>query len=151
MQPVSDLDLPHPIAKVTMLLADAAQVSDGKLFLLGGGLRAIGPNPQPVGIALLIEVPWDRANISHAWMLELLDEDGAPVMANDRPILVGGQFEAGRPVGAQPGTPLAVPLAINFSSVPAPPGHSYLWRLAIDETSEPEWTVRFTVREAATA
>ena len=122
-------------------------MADGKLFVLGGGLRAIGPNPQPVGIALLLEVPWDRAGISHGWMLELLDEDGGPVMANDQPVLVSGQFEAGRPPGQQPGTPLSVPLAINFSAVPAGPGHSYVWRLAIDGTSEPEWTVRFAVRE----
>jgi hypothetical protein len=69
-----------------------------------------------------------------------------PVLANEMPVLVGGQFEAGRPAGHTPGSPLAVPLAINFSALPVAPGRTYLWRLAINDTSEPDWSIRFTVR-----
>jgi hypothetical protein len=145
---VSSIDDFSALAKVTMLLADSSQVADGKLFVLGGGLTQIGPQPQPVSVALLIEVPWDRANISHDWKLELLDEDGGPVIHDDLPVLVGGTFEAGRPVGHPPGAPLGVPLAINFSLLPVEPGHAYLWRLAIDDTSESDWQVRFAVRPA---
>ncbi|MCX7619603.1 MAG: hypothetical protein N2037_02020 [Acidimicrobiales bacterium] len=144
---MSNLDeFKSPLAKVTMLLADAAQVADGKLFILGGGLAHIGPQPQPVALALLIEVPWDRANIPHDWKLELLDEDGMPVMANEMPVMVAGQFEAGRPAGHTPGSPLAVPLAINFSPLPVEPGRTYMWRFAINETSESDWSIRFAVR-----
>ena len=139
-------DYHEPLMKVTMLLADSAQVADGKLFILGGGLSAVGPNPQPLGVAILIEVPWDRANIRHGWKLELIDEDGAPVMAGERPVLVGGDFEAGRPPGLQPGSPLPVAMAINFSALPTQPGRSYQLRLAIDDTTEPEWALRFSVR-----
>jgi hypothetical protein len=128
-----------------MLLADAAQVVDGKLYVLGGGLQAIGPNPQPVAIVLWIQVPWDRANRKHDWQLELLDEDGMPVLHQDRPILVAGQFEAGRPPGATPGTPLPVPVAITFTALPLAGGRSYSWRLAIDGTSEPGWRAVFRV------
>lgn len=137
------------IAQVTMLLADSAQVADGKLFVLGGGLANIGPQPQPMALALLIDVPWSRANIEHGWMLELLDEDGGPVLHEGLPVLVQGTFEAGRPAGQTPGTPLTVPLAINFSALPVEPGRSYLWRLAIDDTSEPDWTRRFSVHAIA--
>jgi hypothetical protein len=133
------------IVDVTMLLADAAQVSDGKLFILGGGLQLIGANPQPIAIALLLRVPWDRANISHDWQLELLDEDGMPVMHGDMPVLVAGQFEAGRPAGWPAGTPLPVPLGITFHALPVEPGHRYTWRLAIDGTSEPSWQASFGV------
>ena len=136
------------LAQITMLLADSAQVADGKLFILGGGVANIGPNPQPLSIALLIEVPWDRANIQHDWKIELLDEDGGPVMIDDVPFLFGGTFEAGRPPGQTPGTPLAVPLAIGFNALPVEPGRSYIWRLAIDNTSEPEWQRRISVRPA---
>ena len=139
------------LAQVTMLLADSAQVADGKLFVLGGGLANIGPQPQPVALALLIEVPWDRANIQHDWKLELLDEDGGPVLHDGLPVLVGGTFEAGRPAGQTPGTALGVPLAINFSALPVDPDKSYLWRLAIDDTSEPDWQRRFSVRSPAEA
>ena len=78
--------------------------------------------------------------------LELLDEDGMPVLHNDRPVIVGGEFEAGRPPGLAPGTPLTVPMAINFSALPARSGAAYTWRLAIDGTSEPDWRASFTVR-----
>ena len=139
-------DLEPPTFAVTILLADAAQVSDGKLHILGGGLRAIGPAPQPAAIALLIDVPWDQGNVRHEWKLELLDEDGMPVLHNDRPVIVGGEFEAGRPPGLAPGTPLTVPMAINFSALPARSGAAYTWRLAIDGTSEPDWRASFTVR-----
>lgn len=146
---MSELDeFANRTAQVTILLADSAQVADGKLYILGGGLNAIGPHPQPLAIAILIEVPWDRANISHDWKIELLDADGMPVMAGDMPVLVGGEFESGRPAGAEPGSPLPVPLAINISALPVDAGRSYAWRLAINGTSEPTWSVRFRVREA---
>lgn len=139
-------DLAPPLVEVTMLLADSAQVADGKLYILGGGLGVIGPRPQPLGIALRIAVPWDRANIGHEWRLELLDEDGHPVKANDRAIVVGGRFEAGRPAGLKPGTPLAVPLAINFATLPLLPGSRYDWQLTIDEQTSPGWRAGFFVR-----
>src|SRR4029077_19300015 len=36
--------------KVTMLLADFAQVADGKLTVVGGGWSLTGPEPTPFGI-----------------------------------------------------------------------------------------------------
>lgn len=139
----------EPLVAVTMLLCDAAQVADGKLFILGGGLVEIGHTPQPMAIALLVEVPWDRANLSHDWKIELLDEDGGPVIWDDRPVLVGGNFEAGRPAGWQAGTPIAVPMAINFNALPVEAGKRYEWRLAINDTSEPGWSLQFRVSPAA--
>ena len=138
--------LDAPDVGVTMLLADAAQVADHKLYILGGGLSAVGPRPQPVAIALLLSVPWDRANITHEWSVDLLDEDSHPVPNRDDPVTIRGRFEAGRPTGLQPGTPLTVPLAINFTTLPVTPGHSYIWQLLIEGRTRPEWRVRFHVR-----
>jgi hypothetical protein len=138
-----------PGVSVTMLLADSAQVAEGKLFVLGGGITVVGPRPQPLAVALVISVPWDRANVSHQWVLELLDEDGHSVPDTERPVVVGGRFEAGRPAGTRPGTPLPVPLAINFSTLPLHPGRSYVWQLRIDERSRDEWRAAFFVRTAA--
>ena len=58
-----------------MLLADFAQVSDGKLTVVGGGWSLTGPDPVPFGIAILIRVPWDQANQRHVMRLELLDDE----------------------------------------------------------------------------
>ena len=137
-----------PTLRVTMLLADSAQVADRKLYVLGGGLSVIGPRPQPVGVAIRIEVPWDRANVGHQWCLELLDEDGHPVLINGRPLVVHGRFEAGRPAGLKVGNPLSVPLAITFPTLPVQPGHSYTWQLSIDEATQLDWRQSFHVREA---
>ncbi len=134
--------------RVTMLLADSAQVADRKLYILGGGLTMIGPRPQPLGVAIRIEVPWDRANVAHHWRLDLLDEDGHPVMLREQAVMVHGRFEAGRPAGLKPGTPLSVPLAITFPTLPVQPGQSYTWQLSIDETAEADWRQSFHVRPA---
>src|SRR5712692_6126152 len=58
--------------KVTMLLADAAQAVNGKLYILGGGWSVTGPAPSPSAIALKIEVPWDEANTRHKLTLDLV-------------------------------------------------------------------------------
>ncbi|HEX7094972.1 MAG TPA: hypothetical protein VF183_03755 [Acidimicrobiales bacterium] len=137
-----------PGVTVTMLLADSAQVAEGKLYVLGGGLTVVGPRPQPIAVALLISVPWDRANVTHQWVLELLDEDGHPVPSAERPVVVRGRFEAGRPAGLRPGTALSVPLAINFPTLPLLPGRSYVWQLRIDDRTRAEWRAGFFVRVA---
>ncbi len=131
---------------VDMLLCDSAQVAGGKLFILGGGLASIGPKPQPLAIALQITVPWDRANVRHEWRIDLIDEDGRPVLIREKPIVLQGRFEAGRPAGLQPGTPLGVSLAINLSPLPFVGGRGYAFALTINEVSRPDWRVRFFVK-----
>lgn len=137
-----------PDVGVTMLLADAAQVAEQKLYVLGGGITAVGPRPQPVAIALVLSVPWDRANISHQWSLELLDPAGRPVPTGTDPLVVRGRFEAGRPAGLAPGSLLTVPLALNFATMPVVPGNSYVWQLRIEGHTRPEWQLPFHVRRA---
>ena len=151
-QPMEQAELPMPpTVRVTMLLADSAQVADRKLYVLGGGLTVIGPRPQPLGVAIRIEVPWDRANTPHEWRLELLDEDGHAVQVKDQPLAVAGRFEAGRPAGLKPGTPLSVPLAITFPTLPVRPGGSYTWQLSIDGATHTDWRQSFHVRAPAPA
>jgi len=136
--------------KVTMLLADAAQAAEGKLNVLGGGWSITGPGPVPSAIAMLIEVPWDRANMRYPWQIELVDGDGDPVLITgpmgDQPVKVDGELEVGRPPGVTPGTPLALPLAINLGPLPLPPGGRFEWRLTIGEESHEHWRLPFSTR-----
>ncbi len=150
MPEVDEDSFPVQSLGVTMLLADAAQVADGKLYILGGGLSMVGPRPQPLAVALRLSVPWDQANVAHQWRLDLIDEDGQPVSVRDKTISVNGKFEAGRPAGLRPGTPLGVALAINVTPLPLPPGRSYSFRLSIDDETQPEWRVSFAVRTPRT-
>lgn len=92
-----------PAMKAMLLLCDSAQVADGKLFILGGGWNIVGPEPAPMGLAMLFEVPWDRANEQHQLKLEIVDADGDPVMivqreaAEPEPLVIQAGFEVGRP------------------------------------------------------
>lgn len=140
---------PLPGIVVNLLLCDAAQVTGGRLSLLGGGLSAIGPKPQPMAMAIHISIPWDRANIRHSWLLDLVDEDGHPVRVRDEPLVARGHFEAGRPAGLRPGSSLAVALAVNLAPVPLPPGSAYQFRFSVEGESQPGWSVRFTTRSGA--
>jgi hypothetical protein len=144
---VSDFTHAPGELRVTMLLADSAQVADSKLFILGGGLSVIPPTPAPLAIAAKIDVPWDQADTLHDWKLELLDADGMPVLANDLPVLVQGQFQVNRVDDLYPGAPLPMPLAVNFSGLTLPPGQRFAWRLVINDDTEPDWQVSFTVAE----
>lgn len=137
--------------RVTLLLANSAQVVEQKLYILGGGITVLPARPTPVAIAILIQCPWDKANQRHTWKLELLDEDFSPVFAGERPVMVGGEFEAGRPAGLTPGSALNVPVAINFAALPVTAGMRYAWQLSIDDNTEPEWRVSFSVRQAQPA
>lgn len=138
--------------KITMLLADYAKVSDGKLDIFGGGWSVTGPKVGASAIALLIQVPWDQANTKHKLTIELLDADGKRVMVEgdegrDRPVgLIQGEFEAGRPPGLKPGTPIDVPMAIPIPPLNIPPGERYEWRLHVNGATRDEWRLAFTTR-----
>ena len=137
--------------KVTMLLADYAQVADGKLTIVGGGWSVTGPMPVPFAIAMLFEVPWDRANVKHRFRLDLVDTDGhvvfAPTDEGEEPVVIEGEFEAGRPPGMKPGTPLDVPIAINLPGPPVEPGGRFEWRLTVNGEGDTDWRLPFSTRD----
>jgi hypothetical protein len=137
---------------VTMLLADAAQAIDNKLYILGGGWSITGPGPVPSAIALQIKVPWNQANELHRLRLELVDSDGTPVLVqtepggDEEPLVVETPFEVGRPAGLTPGTPIDLSLALSVAPLPLQPASRYEWRLTIDGHAEDDWHVAFSTR-----
>jgi hypothetical protein len=139
--------------KLTMLLADAAQAVEGKLYILGGGWSITGPQPTPSAIAMKIDVPWDQTNRVHIVRLDLMNEDGQPVIVptpmGESPMQITNRFEVGRPPGLIPGTDLDVALAINIAPLPLAPGRRYVWRCSINDDFEEGWQVRFSTRPAS--
>ena len=100
---------------------------------------------------LHVEVPWDQTNRRMEWRLELVDSDGYPVLAPDgeggeNPIVMGGEFEVGRPPGTPHGASIAIPLALNFAPLPLEPASRYEWRFSIDDESRQDWRLAFSTR-----
>jgi hypothetical protein len=129
-----------------VLLCDAA-VADpaGKLHMLGAGWSMTGSPTSPQAVAVLLKIPWDRANERLDLMLRLLDPDGRPVQVvtpeGAQEVTMSGGIEAGRPPGVAPGSQLDAALAFNVPSLPLPPGR-YQWRL---DVAEDTFTASFQV------
>jgi hypothetical protein len=136
-----------------MLLADAAQVADGKLYILGGGWSITGPEAVPSAVAIKVGVDWHEFDAQHHWELFLEDADGN-LVTFDTPegaqsIEVRGDFSASEPSGVPVGTPVDVPIAVNFGPIPLAAGSRYTWRLVIDGESLVGADVSFTTRPPA--
>jgi hypothetical protein len=135
---------------VTMLLADSAQVAEGKLYILGGGWSVTGPDPVPSAVAMKVGVDWHEFNSSHHWELVLEDADGQLVRfetpEGTQTIEVRGDFTTSTPSDVPQGTPVDVPIAVNFGPIPLEPGSRFTWRLVIDGESLPGASVSFTTR-----
>jgi hypothetical protein len=135
-------------AKVTLMLAQAAQaVPNGTVSLLGGGMTQI-PASMPFAIGGTIELPWDAAGVQHKFRLELLDSHGKPVMVDNpegrqNPLLIEGVFEVAPQPGLKRGTPLSMPIAINMSPQPLAPATRYEWRIEIDDETHEDWRLGF--------
>ncbi|HEY1825182.1 MAG TPA: hypothetical protein VGG21_04385 [Acidimicrobiales bacterium] len=137
---------------VTMLLADSAQVADGKLYILGGGWSVVGPDPMPMAVALKVSVDSHEFNVAHHWELFLEDADGKQVSFEtpEGPhfIEVRGDFSTAPPADLPPGTPVEVPIAVNFGPIPLLGNARYTWRAVIDGETLPGALVSFTTRPA---
>ena len=95
-----------------LILADAAQVAGGKLFLLGGGWDQLTVNKlgqdQSMAVAVSFRVPWTRTNEKHSFEIELAKADGSTITS------VPGQFEVGRPPGIPPGQDQRAQIVVNI-------------------------------------
>jgi hypothetical protein len=133
-----------------MLLCDAAQVAEGKLYILGGGWSITGPEPMPSAIAIKIDVGWHETEKMHHWELFLIDADGEPVMFDTpegrQPVEIRGDFQVGRPEGIPAGSSVDFALAVNIGPLPLTTATRFTWRLSIDGVSEEDWSLAFTTR-----
>jgi len=136
--------------RVTMLLADAAQEVNGKLYVLGGGWSITGPDVPPMALAIKLDVPWSAASQAHEFEIILVDTDGHPVGAgtDGRGVRVEGRFEVGRPEGVPAGSDIDFAFAVSVPPVPLSTGR-YAWQLRIDGETKSDWLRPFQVRARA--
>lgn len=96
-----------------LIIADAAQVVGGKLYLLGGGYDRVSlpkgpPAHHSMAVAVAFRVPWNETNMKHDFELEILDGDGHKIVGGS------GQFEVGRAVGIPPGQDQRTQMAMTI-------------------------------------
>lgn len=136
--------------KVTILLCDYAQVAEGELNLIGGGWNIKAPQAG-MGLGILVEVPWSESHDRHGFAIELVSDDGSPVVAQGpvglEPVRIEGAFDLGRPPGHPRGAPLNLPLALNLPPLALPPKQRFEWRFSLDGQSAEDWRVGFTTME----
>src|SRR5690348_10045192 len=88
------------------MIADSAEVCNGKVYMLGGGWTHLNaaslPTAHQVALPIVLSVPWSETNQAHSFSVTLSDEDSRPVL----PEPLAGTFNVGRPAGAVPGDPL---------------------------------------------
>jgi hypothetical protein len=133
---------------VQLILCDAAQADQsGKIHMLGAGWSLTSSPTAQHAVAVLIKVPWDRANQKIHGVLTLVDSDGHPVevpVAHEQSNRVGTEFdlEVGRPPGLEHGSMIDAAMALNVGPLPLAPGR-YQWRLELGDQIE---AVSFAVR-----
>lgn len=123
-----------------IILCDAA-VADpsGKIHMLGAGWSVTSSPTAPSAVAVLLKIPWDRANVQIPLELVLLDSDGRPaeVPSDAGPAQVrhAGQVEVGRPAGLAHGSMIDAAFALSIPPLPILAGR-YQWRLDVGGTVE---------------
>ncbi len=124
-----------------LLVADRAEVVNGKLYLMGGSWDRIGPAQFPhrmmLGIALGVRIPFAHTDDQHTVAIELLHDD-------TRMIGFEAKLATGRPPGMA-GMDMLVPMAFNIPI--AIPGEGQLTlRAAIDGHSGRRHEIKVTQR-----
>lgn len=127
------------------LLADAVQVLQGKLYVLGGGWNTLFvagfPARHPsLGVGLRVRVPWSWTERPLKIGIDLQDEDGARILPGP-PIAQG--VKVSRPQGLPDGSDVVLARSFTFNNLmfPKPGGYSFV--ISLDD--EPSDRLRFNV------
>jgi hypothetical protein len=129
-----------------LILADGAQIANGKLFVLGGGWDVLNVNSgfparHHLGLAAAFRVPWNATNQRHAFELLIVNDDSEETL-----VTVAGEFEVGRPPGIPNGTTQRSQIAAEMIVEIPSPGQ-YAVRVRLNGVDYPEQQVPFLVNE----
>ena len=114
----------------TALLCDHAQVRDGLLFVLSGGITRVRrpsfPAPLGLGLACMLELDVIEAEHTHQFELVVIGEDGDEVGR------VSADIQIGDRKGAYAGENIQVPLAVDLQGAQLPRPGAYELRVYVD-------------------
>lgn len=117
-----------------VMLADAAQVQSGKLFVLGGGFDTISVRSLPathrnLSLAMVAEVGPEERQRDLELHISLVDEDGTPIGVEAK-----GMLRVGAPPNLPPGSPSVVPIVSPFHNITFPEAKGYTFVVSLDDT-----------------
>ena len=140
------LNADRPI-NVTMVLADHAQVADGKLFVAGGGWTDM-TGAVPFAVALVVEIPIEKAGTNHKFELDLIDAQGQPALMPTPqgmvPVHQELDMQVEAPEDASAAATFINPFVIKYAPMPIAPD-DYEWRLMVDGETRENWRLPFHV------
>ena len=127
----------------TAMLADAAQVQGGKLFVLGGGFDTISARTLPIvhrslTLAMVAEVAPDERHRDLEISIRLVDEDGQGLDVEAK-----GKLRVGAPPNLPPGATSIVPIVSPFHNIEFPEAKGYAF--VVDFEEDEVARVRFRV------
>jgi hypothetical protein len=101
------------------LLADSAQVSQGKTYVLGGGVSILWRSqfPAALNVVLVVQLAYHRSEVDtqHVLRVKVVDADGASVIPEVQATIQLGPAAPGAPSNV----PLTVPLVLAFPPAPS--------------------------------
>ena len=115
------------------MLADAAQVNNGRLYVIGGAVHTIRTRQVPavhrsLTVVVVAEVGPDERHADLSIRVEMLDED-----MNPTGIEAQGTIRVGAPPTLVPGQTSTVPLAIPFYGLRFEEAKGYVFRVTQDD------------------
>ena len=115
------------------MLADAAQVQNGKLFILGGGFDTISVRSVPavhrsLTLAMVAEVDPDERQRDLELLIALIDEDGAAVGVEAK-----GRLRVGAPPNLPPGSSSIVPIVSPFHNITFTEAKGYAFVVSLED------------------
>lgn len=113
------------------MLADGAQVAQGKLYILGGQWDRITVGSLPaqhpsLAVVIVLKVEYNEAPKNSTLGVELT-LDGKPMG-----VRADGQLSIGHPAGLKRGAPQFAPVAITFPNVQFERPGRYDWKVTVD-------------------
>jgi hypothetical protein len=130
------------------ILCNYAEAVNNLLYISGGGIRATfvppGTNPPYIvnlGIGISVTVPWSLSNQQHEIEIQLVAEDGQPVVVpsapgSTQPVHARLAFNSGRPPTMTIGDDQQVCLAANMPGLPFAGLGRYEFIVRVDGNSE---------------
>lgn len=117
----------------TAMLADAAQVQGGKLYVMGGGFDTISARSLPVvhrnlTLAMVAEIQPDERHRDLEIAISLVDEDGQGL-----DIEAKGKLRVGAPPNLPPGATSIVPIVSPFHNVRFAEAKGYAFTVSFEE------------------